>query len=333
MIKKKLLITGGNGFIGSVLAKNLEKFYKIFIIDIQKNIFLDKKKFKTIYQDLSNKKMVNIIIKNIKPEIIIHLAAQSTVDFINKKKNLYIKNNILVTNNIVDAAEKFKIKKFIFASSASVYGNGNGKNIFDEESKLSPNNLYGKTKLINELTIKKKFEKTFTRYCILRFFNVCSSDLKNCIGEFHSPETHLLPIIINKIHQSKNIYIYGKNYNTKDGTSVRDYIHILDVVAALKKSIVFLDKNKNGIFNLGTKNGFSVLQLTKLCLKKIKSNTKIKFLKKRTGDNPTLICNINKARNILKWKAKNSSINKIISDEIHWFKILDKKKLFREFIY
>jgi UDP-glucose 4-epimerase len=331
MIKKKLLITGGNGFIGSVLAKNLKKYYKIIIIDIQKNIFLNGEKFKKIYQDLSNKNKVNIIIKNIRPDIIVHLAAQSTVDFIKQKRKLYVKNNIIVTNNIVEAAKKFRIKKFIFASSASVYGNKNS--IFNEQSKLLPNNLYGKTKLINELTIKNKFDKTDTKYCLLRFFNVCSADSKNSIGEFHSPETHLLPILINKIHLNKNIFIYGKNYNTKDGTCVRDYIHVLDIVSAIKKSIAFLDNNKNGIFNLGTKNGFSVLQLAKLCSKKIKSKTKIKFLKKRSGDNPKLVCNINKAIKKLNWKPINSSINKIITDEINWYKILDERKISRRFIY
>jgi UDP-glucose 4-epimerase len=194
-------------------------------------------------------------------------------------------------------------------------------------------NIYVKTKLQNEIYIKNSFKNTSTKFCILRFFNVCSSDKKNKIGEFHIPETHLIPIIIRKILQNKKIYIYGKNYKTKDGTCVRDYIHIQDIVLAIIKSINYLNNNRSDIFNLGTKKGLSVLQLVNYCKNKLKSSNEVIFRKKRFGDTGKLVCSFDKARKKLVWQPKNSSIKKIIEDELWWSKFLILKKCKLKFIY
>jgi UDP-glucose 4-epimerase len=172
-----------------------------------------------------------------------------------------------------------------------------------------------------------------TKFSILRFFNVCSSDKKNKIGEFHSPETHLIPIIIRKILENKKIYIYGKNYKTTDGTCVRDYIHVKDIVSAIIKSINYLNKNKSDVFNLGTKNGLSVLQLINFCKNKLKSTAEVVVKKKRFGDIGKLVCSFHKAKTKLAWKPRNSSIKKIVEDELWWSKFLILKKYKRKFIY
>lgn len=264
-MKKNLVITGGNGYIGSVLALNIIKKYYVFIIDKNKSLFLNDKKINFFKVNLLNYKKVFFIIKKIKPEIIIHLSAQSTIDMIKKKKNSYLLNNIKVTKNIVKISKKLNVKKFIFSSTAAIYKRKNSK--LYENDILRPNNLYGKTKLQNEKFIRKNFLFTNTKYCILRFFNVCGSDRKNSVGEFHSPETHLLPIIIKKILSGEEIQVYGNNYKTSDGTCIRDYVHVQDIVSGILKSIDYLNINKSNVFNLGSKNGVSVLQLINIVSK------------------------------------------------------------------
>jgi UDP-glucose 4-epimerase len=330
-MKKKLLITGASGYIGSVLAAHLIKKYSIYTLDKRDQSFFLKNVNKNIKCDLSNYDKTIGIVKKIKPEIIIHLAAQSTIDFVKKKKFYYNLDNTIATKNIVKISKILEVKKFIFASSAAVYKYKNRP--LKEDDNLIPSNLYGKTKLKNEIFINTTLKESPTKFCILRFFNVCSADQKNKIGEFHSPETHLIPILINKIKNKKTINVYGNNYDTHDGTCIRDYIHVNDVVVAIEKSIKYLDKNNSDIFNLGTQKGCSVLELVNLCSKHLKINSKIKFKKKRFGDNDKLICDVSKAKKQLKWVAKYSSLNKIISDEIWWQKFLINNKIKRQYIY
>jgi UDP-glucose 4-epimerase len=330
-MKKNLIITGGSGYIGSVLAKNLVKKYSVYILDksqknpfIKENIFFKK-------CNLTDYKITLDIVKKIKPVSIVHLAAQSTLDAILIKKKSYKVNNIYATENIVKVAKELKIKKFIFASTAAVYS---PKNLpLKEESALSPIELYGKTKLKNEVFIQKLLNNTLTKFCILRFFNVCSADKKNTIGEFHSPETHLLPIIIKKILSHEPICVYGNNYKTKDGTCIRDYVHVKDIIIGISKSIDYLNKNKSNVFNLGTKKGTSILELINSCSEVLKIKPIIKYKKKRYGDKKMLICDIKKAITNLKWKPVYSGISRIIKDEVWWFNYLNNLNLKRKFIY
>jgi UDP-glucose 4-epimerase len=326
-----IIITGGSGFIGSCLAKTLSKKYTITILDKKKptHISFFKKNINFINLNLCNRINLFKIISKIQPVTIIHLAAQSTIDMVKIKKKSYIKNNIESTENIVDACVKFNIKKLIFSSTAAVYKKKIKK--IDENSKIFSNNIYGMTKIINENYIKENLSKT--KYGILRFFNVCSSDKKNTTGEMHNPETHLLPILINKIQKKELINIYGKNYKTKDGTCVRDYVHVKDVVDGIIKLNSYLDNNKSEIINLGSGVGYSVLNVIKACEKKMRIKSKFKFIKKRFGDSSSLICSIKKAKQKLEWSPKFSNLDKIINDEIWWQQFLKKNNIKRKFIY
>ena len=140
-------------------------------------------------------------------------------------------------------------------------------------------------------------------------------------GENHKPETHLIPLFIKSALQKKTLKIYGKSYSTKDGTCVRDFVHIKDICEAIRKSFNILNLQKcKIIMNVGTNKGFSVLEVTNIISKLVRNKIKIKFLKSRKGDNPFLVCNYKKINRILKWKPKNSSLIKIIKDEILWQK-------------
>ena len=332
MYKKKILITGGLGYIGSVLAVNLIKKYSVFILDkSSKNRFIKSKNIKIFKTNLKNFKKSYKIIKKVSPDIIVHLAAQSTIDMVKNKKKSYLINNLNVTENIVNISKLLKVEKFIFSSTAAVYKNKNKS--LSEKDILRPNNLYGLTKLKNEIFIKSSFIKTQTKFCILRFFNVCGADKKNLIGEYHSPETHLLPIIINNIKKKRAIYIYGKDYLTKDGTCVRDYIHVKDIVSGIIRSIDYLKNNNSAIFNLGTDKGLTVLELINFCKKKLKSNILLKIKNRRFGDMEKLVCKFSKAKKFLKWIPEYSTVDKIVNDEIWWCNYLSSKNYHRNFIY
>ena len=196
--------------------------------------------------------------KETKPDLIIHLSAQSLVDeTINKKK--YYQNNVIATKNLLKAMKVNDLNNIIFSSTLAVYQYKNTS--LSENSKTKPKSTYAKTKFECENLIKK----TKINSVILRFFNVCSSlKIKNkIIGEFHNPETHLIPTVVYKNIMKKKIFIYGNNYKTKDGTCVRDYIHIKDICSAIEKSCNFLFKNykKYEIINIGSNSKYTNLEI------------------------------------------------------------------------
>ena len=330
--KTKIIITGGSGFIGSCLSSFLSKKYQITSIDKKKKSQFSDKNLNHIRIDLKNKAKLYEIISAINPDHVIHLAGQSTIDMVEREKKSYYEDNFLATRNLISAIEKFKVPNLIFASTAAVYKKKNKK--ISENSKIYSSNSYGSSKIKCE-NIIKQINPKFTKYCILRFFNVSSSLVKKKIGEYHAPETHLIPLTINSILKKKRIYIYGKNYQTKDGTCFRDYVHILDILWGIKKSIKYLTKkdNKSNIFNLGSGRSYSVMQIINYALKITKSNIKPFIKKKRKFDVGYLQCDIKKAKKILNWEPKFSNLKNIIRDEIWWQQYLKKKKLSRKFIY
>jgi UDP-glucose 4-epimerase len=321
-LNNNILITGGAGYIGSCLALYLKKKYRITI--------LDKKKSKNLINtcNLLDLKKLNHILNKYKPKLIIHLAAQSLVDeTINKKK--YYQNNILATKNLITAMKNHNLTNLIFSSTAAVY-KYSGK-ILSENDTIKPKSTYAKTKLKCEKIIKDSKINSI----ILRFFNVCSSLKINnkIIGEFHNPETHLIPTIVYKNLLQKKFYIYGNNYKTQDGTCIRDYIHIKDICSAIDKSINYLFRNnkKFQIINIGSSSRNTNLET----LQEIEKITKIKNIytieDRRKGDVDLLVCSNSKAKKLLNWQPKNSAIKKIIKDEILWVKHLIKNKQFRKF--
>ena len=318
---KKILITGAGGYIGSCLFYILKKKFKV--------IGIDKKKSsnKIINQcNILNYKKLNLIIKQEKPDLIIHLAAQSLVDeTINKKK--YFDNNVLATSNLLKVMKKNNVKKIIFSSTAAVYKQSSKP--LKEKSKIQALSTYAKTKLICEKKIKNQKN---IKFVILRFFNVCSALDKPIVGEFHNPETHLIPTIVYKALYNMKIYIYGKDFKTFDGTCIRDYIHIKDICNAIEKSTKFLlTKNKSDIFNIGSHKGLSNNEIVNYIKKTIKNKIDLSYVKRRKGDVSRLICDSNQIYKTLNWRAKNSHLKKIITNEILWIKKFKKKGLNRTF--
>ena len=327
----KIVITGSAGYIGSCLFEYLKKKYEVFGVD--KTLPKIKKKKNFIQCNLLNFNKIDKIIRIIEPEVIIHLAAKSTIDFIDKKRE-YIKNNVIVTKNILRSTKKNNIKHLIFSSTAAVYKSSNNK--LSEKSKLGPNNIYGKTKLDCEKLIIKNINKASkTNFIIFRFFNVCSSLFSLKIGEIHNPETHLIPILAEKFKKNRKVYIYGNNFKTLDKTCIRDYIHIADIVEAFEKGIKYIKKNKKSeIINLGTKKGFSTLSIFRTFQKFYDYKFENPLFKdRRKGDVDKLICDNKKSYKTLKWKPKFSTLSNIIRDEKNWLSYITNKKISRKTIY
>ena len=324
--KKKILITGHSGFKGSWLSLWLIKI-GCNVIGISKSTknkrsnfhnFKFKEKIKNYFFDIKDFSKLKKVILNEKPDIIFHLAAQAIVSESYVKPIETIQSNTLGSINLLHSASFLKKKCIcVMVTSDKCYFNLEKNNGYKEESRLGGKDMYSGSKAAAEILINSYFHsfdkknKLHINYVIFRFFNVCSAIPKFKVGELHDPETHLIPLATYKLRLRKSLKIYGNNYQTKDGTCIRDYIHISDLCLAFQKSInLFYTKEVlNRIFNLGSGRGYSVLQIINAISKKINLLNIKNFLiisPRRLGDNARLVCNYRKAFKFLKWKPKKS---------------------------
>ena len=327
MINKvnKILITGGAGYIGSHVAEKLVKTKcKIVIIDnLQRGSRkLINKKTNFIKADINNTKKIRQIILKKKIDTIIHLASFASVAESQKYKKKYYLNNVIGTQKLLQACKDTNIKNFIYSSSCSIYGNVKGK--VGETSKPNPKSYYAFTKYKSENLIKNFSKKYQFKYIILRYFNVAGASNSGKIGEIGNRNDRLIKNLAIQFFKDKaKINIYGINYKTKDGTCVRDYIHVSDIADIHDMCIDYLNKNfKSNIFNCGYERGYSVLEISKI-FKKLKKNTIIKFGKRRSGDVGQVFANSSKFKKIFKWKPKYNDIKKILISSIKWEKKLN----------
>ena len=325
--KINILVTGGAGFIGSIfcsyLKKKYNKFLKVFVID---NLSSGNKKYlncdKFYNIDLKNKSKLNNFFKRNKIDIVVHLAGYTNLRDPSAKK-FYI-NNFSATKNLIDILIKFNIKKLIFASTAAVYGNPVRIPI-NEHAVTKPISHYGRSKLKAENYIKKKSQGNF-QSIIFRFFNASGASTIQKIGEDKDPPEHLMPIILRSFLKRKQIKIFN-NFETPDGTGIRDYIHVEDITTALIKSINHLKKMKENftVLNLGSGRGVSSLFIVKKLQTLLKKKINILFEKKRIGEPNILLSSIKKAKKEINWSPINS-VNKILKDSIFWEKYINNNK-------
>ena len=323
------LITGGAGYIGSHLAEKLIKLKKKVII--YDNLSTGSKRLvdnKAVFinGDINNFIKVSKIIKKYNVKTVFHFAASINVSEAERNKKKYYKNNILGTKNLLKGIEKSNnnVNRFIFASSCSVYGNT--KKSITEKSKIRPYGYYGYTKSISEKDIKKFSKKNKCNYAILRYFNVAGASRSGKLGEVNRNNGHLFKNLALLTQKKKKIfYINGNNFNTKDGTCVRDYIHIIDLTDIHLKVYDFLrKKNKSIVLNCGYGKGYSVLEIVDKSKKFIKGLI-LKFKNRRIGDASSAYCSNYKLKKTLKWKPKYAGITHMINSAINWENNLKKK--------
>ena len=319
-MKDKILVTGGAGYIGSKVSHDLLKYgHKVFIVDNlttgHKKLIPKKAKF-FFCNILNKKKIINIIKKN-DIKIVMHFAASLSVEESEKKPKKYYKNNVLGTKKILEASSQCNIKYFVFSSTCSVYGDVKKK--VDENQRLKPISIYAKTKLQSELLIKKFSIKHNFYYSILRYFNVAGADLKNNIGCINNNGQLFKNLCLSIKKRNYKIKIFGKNYNTKDGTCVRDYIHLNDISKIHYLALKILKKNKKSFtINCGYGKGYSVSEIVDSFEQYIKKKFKRIYKKPREGDIATIISDIKKMKKILNFKPSKNPLKKIISSALSW---------------
>ena len=322
MKQKKILVTGGAGYIGShIIELLIKEKNKVFIYDNLRTGFkrLINTKAKFIKGDITNYKNLSRAIHDNNITSIIHLAAFLNVSEAEKNKKKYHKNNILGTLNLVKACKNSSVKSIIFSSSCSVYGDVNGS--VKENTKLNPKGYYAYTKLKGEQIIEKYSRMFNYNYGILRYFNVAGASKSGKIGQIEKSHGQLIKnLAIQSLRKNPKVNIYGKNYNTKDGTCIRDYIHVSDLaeihIKLLKR---ILNKKKSLVLNCGYGKGYSVKEVVDI-FKRIKKNVQVFYKKKRPGDIGQVFANTKKINKILNWEPKFNDIKKILLSSIKWEK-------------
>ena len=319
-----ILITGGAGYIGShVVELLIQKKNDIIILDNLTTGYkrLINQKIHFIKGDINNKKLVNNIIKQYNIQTIIHLAAYLNVSEAEKNKLKYYNNNVKGTEALLSACKNSNVKNFIFSSSCSIYGNVKGS--VNERVKPNPQGYYAYTKFKGEELIKKHSKKYKFKYGILRYFNVAGASNSGLIGEIEESHGHLIKnIAIQSLKKKPIINIFGNDYPTKDGTCIRDYIHVSDLADIHIKGLDYLENNKKSfVLNCGYGRGYSVQEIVTI-FKKIKKNLIINYQKRRPGDISQVYSNTKKLNQLLQWRPKYNNMNKIIKSAINWEKKL-----------
>lgn len=331
--KKKILVCGGAGYIGSHVTHYLTSngFSVVIIDDLSSGHIQSIPKDVNFFNiSIGNKKELSSIFKKFEIETVIHLCANAYVDESVQNPLKYYKNNLSFGINLLETMIDNNVLKIIFSSSCTVYGNPKRIPV-DEESGISPISPYGHTKSMFE-QILKDFDNSYgLKYCTLRYFNAAGASDIVGIGEDHDPETHLIPLILQQALnkefpnlfkcQKQYLRIFGNDYNTHDGTCIRDYIHVKDIAYAHKLALEYINKvKKSQIFNLSNNIGFSVMEIIKNCEKITGHKIPFKISNRRKGDTAILIGNSDKARKILQWKPLNSDIKTIIQTAWNWKK-------------
>ncbi len=312
----KIFIIGGAGYIGSHMVKIAHKAgHEVFTLDNlstghQDAVLYGKFEFCDILDTLE----LDRLFKKYKPDAVIHFSAFSLVGESVTDPYKYYHNNVSGTLSLLKSMIDNNCNKFIFSSSAAIFGNPEYIPI-DEDHPKSPINPYGKSKMMVE-EILKDFDTAYgLKYVSFRYFNAAGHDPEGELRERHDPETHLLPIIMQAANgQRDSVSIFGDDYDTKDGSCVRDYIHVNDLADAHLRGLDYLSDNtsQSAEFNLGNGKGFSVKEV----IQKVKDITskdfKVLVEGRRDGDPSTLVASDIKARKVLKLKANFSEIEKII---------------------
>ena len=311
-----VLVTGGAGYIGSVVVEELLRDqHRVTVYD---NLSKGHRQAvapgaEFVQADLRDSERLKSALRQRNVEAVIHMAAASLVGESVAHPASYYENNVLAGLSLLDAMREERVATLVFSSTAAVYGEPEKKTI-EETTPTSPTNPYGETKLAFEQALKWYSEAYGLRFTSLRYFNAAGATSR--CGEWHSPETHLIPIVLQVAAGTRSsVELYGDDYPTADGTCVRDYIHVVDLARA---HILALESPRNAIYNLGCGAGYSVMEVID-CAKKITGRSiPVRIVKRRAGDPATLIASSQAIKRDLAWSPEFQKLELIIESAWAW---------------
>lgn len=318
---KNVLVTGGAGYIGSHACKQLARSgYVPVTFDNLATGWRDAVKFGPFEQgDLLDRRRLDDVFSAYKPVAVMHFAALSQVGESMTKPGKYWANNVQGSLNLIEAAVAAGCMNFVFSSTCATYGDQDNV-VLDEDSPQLPSNSYGSSKRAIE-EILRDFEHSHgLKSVIFRYFNVAGADPEGEVGEHHRPETHLIPVVLEAADGRRDeIVINGNDYTTPDGTCVRDYVHVMDLVEAHVLGLRWLEQgNPSRVFNLGSGSGFTVLEVVESCRAVTGAALPVRFGPRRAGDCARLVSGSRRAMDELGWQPKRSTLDDMIRDAWNW---------------
>ncbi|MEC2222047.1 MULTISPECIES: UDP-glucose 4-epimerase GalE [Heyndrickxia] len=317
-----ILVLGGAGYIGShAVYQLIDQKYDVVVIDNlqtgHRAAIHPKAKF---YEgDIRDRAFMQEVFGKEKIDAIIHFAANSLVGESMEQPLKYFDNNVYGTQIVLEMMKEFHVPHIVFSSTAATYGEPERVPI-TETMPTVPTNTYGETKLTMEKMMKWCEKAYGIKYVALRYFNVAGARSTGEIGEDHHPETHLIPVVLETVLGKREaITIFGEDYDTKDGTCVRDYIHVEDLIDAHILALQYLQNSgASDVFNLGSSNGFSVKEIVDTVREVTGKGFNVKIGDRRAGDPSTLIASSEKAKRVLGWNPQKTDIRQIIKDAWNW---------------
>ena len=317
-----ILVLGGAGYIGSHAVDQLiNKGYEVVVVD---SLFTGHKaavheKAKFYEGDIRNKEFLNNVFEQETIDGVMHFAAFSLVGESVEKPLMYFNNNVYGMQVLLEVMKEHDVKHIVFSSTAATYGEPEVVPI-SEDMPTNPKNPYGESKLMMEKMMKWCDNAYGMKYVALRYFNVAGAKSDASIGEDHNPETHLVPIILQvALGQRDSLKIFGDDYATPDGTCIRDYVQVEDLIAAHILALEYLKAgNSSDAFNLGSNDGYSVKEMLDAARVVTGKEIPAEIVPRRAGDPAQLVASSEKARNILGWTPEYTDIKEIIRTAWNW---------------
>lgn len=317
----KLLIPGGAGYIGSHMVRYAqENGHEVVVLDdFSTGHKWALKNCEILEVNLLDQDRLSKILKGRYFDGVIHFAAKSLVGESVKKPDIYYRNNVFGSLNLINEMLRNNVNNLVFSSTAAIYGNPESDKIKEDHPK-NPINPYGQSKLMVERILKDICSATDLNVTCLRYFNAAGAHDSGEIGEAHNPETHLIPNILNaSLLHSNNLKVFGDDYPTIDGTCIRDYVHVIDLAQAHLLGLKYAQSTKGfSAFNLGNGDGFSVFEVIKACEKIVNTEIQYEIYERRKGDPGVLVAENTKAKNLLCWKPNYAELDMIIESAWMW---------------
>jgi UDP-glucose 4-epimerase len=316
-----VLVTGGAGYVGSIVTEEVLKGgHEVIVLDNfqqgHKGALLPETK--SVAADLCSTGALDEVFSHFKIDAVMHMAAETVIEYSMTDPKRYFQNNIIGGINLLDTMLKYEVPKFIFSSSAAVYGEPQSVPIEEEHPKL-PLNAYGESKLMFEHTLQWYGRAYGLNHISLRYFNAAGASRR--FGEDHRPETHLIPNVLKAaLNKNSPVAIFGDDYPTKDGSCIRDYVHVIDIAHAHLLALGKVHELSGNAYNLGSGGGYSVLEVVAAARRVTKTDIPSKTCPRRPGDPAVLVASSGRARADLDWRPKFTELEAIVEDAWQWLR-------------